>query len=189
VSKNDIRQDILNKRLSIPQDKVIEISSIIQDRILRSPFWPKTGRIALYYPIKNEVMTQTIFQKALEQGLKVFFPRVEKGINFYEVNGPDDLQKGSYGISEPKISCPELQAEENLDLFIVPGIAFTQKCYRIGYGKGFYDSFITDNDIKTPTIGLSYEFQIIEAFPVSDWDQPLQGIMTDKNFYSQDAQS
>ena len=167
----------------------MECSTVIQDKILRAPFWPKNGRIALYYPIKNEVMTQTIFQRALEQGLKVFFPRVEKGINFYEVNGPDDLQKGSYGISEPKMSCPEILPEETLDLLIVPGIAFTKKGYRIGYGKGFYDSFITDNDIKTPTIGLSYEFQIIDTFPVSDWDQPLYGIMTDKNFYSQDAHS
>lgn len=173
----------------MPQAKVMECSTVIQDKILRAPFWPKNGRIALYYPIKNEVMTQTIFQRALEQGLKVFFPRVEKGINFYEVNGPDDLQKGSYGISEPKMSCPEILPEETLDLLIVPGIAFTKKGYRIGYGKGFYDSFITDNDIKTPTIGLSYEFQIIDTFPVSDWDQPLYGIMTDKNFYSQDAHS
>ncbi len=184
--KKDIRHKYLAKRIKMPREKAEEYSTFIQDKITKAAFWPKSGRIGLYYPIKNEVMTQTIFQRAIEGGLKVYFPRVEKGINLYEVNGPEDLQKGSWGISEPSRHCPELAEDSSLDLLIVPGIAFTEDCYRIGYGKKFYDQFIRDRLPNTPTVGLAYEYQMIDSFLVEEWDQRLQGVMTENNFYSTD---
>jgi len=142
VNKEQVRKVMLEKRLSLSQEDVEEFSKIIQNHCLKSPMWPKTGRVGLYAPVKNEVMTQTIFQKALEAGLHVYFPRVEQGIRFYEVNGPDDLQRGSWSIPEPMKHCNVRKKDHHFDLLIVPGIAFTKDCYRIGYGRGFYDKFI-----------------------------------------------
>jgi len=184
VPKKDIRQNKLNERLSLDPVKIAEYSQQIQDRIMKTPFWPKTGKIGLYYPIKNEVLTLSLFQKALETGLQVYFPRVEQGISFYEVNGPDELEKGSWGIAEPQKHCDPLIEEENLDLVIVPGVAFSKSCFRIGYGKRFYDQFLDNKLHKTTAIGLAYDFQVLDDFPVDSWDQPLHGIMTEKNYYS-----
>jgi len=177
---------MLEKRLSLSQEDVEEFSKIIQNHCLKSPMWPKTGRVGLYAPVKNEVMTQTIFQKALEAGLHVYFPRVEQGIRFYEVNGPDDLQRGSWSIPEPMKHCNVRKKDHHFDLLIVPGIAFTKDCYRIGYGRGFYDKFIAKLIRDSPTVSLSYDFQVLESFPLEDWDEPLSGIITEKNFYTRE---
>jgi len=186
VTKDIVRQNILKLRETLSSEKVSKLSQKIQDRVFKANFWPKSGRVGLYAPVRNEVMTQSIFQKALESGLHVYFPRVEQGIQFYEVNGPEDLQKGSWSILEPKKDCVALSPTEKLDLLIVPGIAFTKMGHRIGYGRGFYDKYISDLAQNIPVVGIAYDFQVIENFPLDDWDQPLTGVMTEKSFYTRE---
>lgn len=186
VTKGDVRRLLLERRQALSGDEVRRLSACIQDRLIKSPVWPDKGHIGLYAPVRNEVMTQDIFQKALEKGLHVYFPRVEQGIRFYEVNGPEDLQRGSWSIPEPKKHCPPRKKDVHFDLLIVPGIAFTKSCYRIGYGRGFYDQFVANLIKESPTVSLAYEFQVVDSFPLEEWDRPLYGVMTEKNFYTRD---
>lgn len=179
--KNEIRKLMLEERLDLPAHQVEELSLVIQTKFLKSIFWPKEGKVGLYAPVKNEVMTHKLFQNALENGLHVYFPRVEQGIQFYEVNGPEDLQRGSWSILEPQKNCTPLKALQELDLLVVPGISFSRDCYRIGYGRGFYDRLVSHIVLKATTIGLAYDFQIVDAFQVEDWDRPLALVMTEKN--------
>jgi 5-formyltetrahydrofolate cyclo-ligase len=125
-------------------------------------------------------MTQTLFQKALESGLHVYFPRVEQGIKFYEVNGPEDLEKGSWSIPEPKIHCRELVADAKFDLLVVPGIVFNKDCFRIGYGRGFYDKFFSSLAVEVPTVSLAYDFQVVDFFEQDVWDKPVKAVITEK---------
>lgn len=184
MTKDEHRQLILEKRLAMSAQAIEELSQSIQERLLKSNFWPKTGRVGLYSPVKNEVMTQALFQKALESGLHVYFPRVEQGIQFYEVNGPEDLQRGSWSIPEPKMSCAPLAIDQNFDLLVVPGLVFTKDCYRLGYGRGFYDKYIANLSYKAKTIAMAYDFQIVDYFTIDEWDQPLMGVMTEKHFFT-----
>jgi len=187
VNKDEIRQHILEKRLGLEDEARVELSKVIQHKVLKSSFWPASGRVGLYSPVKNEVRTHTLFQQALEAGLHVYFPRVEKGIDLYEVNGPEDMHRGSWSILEPNRECPKLALDQTLDLLIVPGIAFAKSCYRLGYGKGFYDEYFSRLTQQVPTIGLAYDFQIVETFPLEDWDHSLTGVMTEKNFYTRES--
>jgi 5-formyltetrahydrofolate cyclo-ligase len=182
-SKDDIRKRVLADRVALAPEKVQELSTVVQERVLKSAFWPKSGRVGLYASVKNEVLAQDLFRQALEQGLHVYFPRVEQGIRFYEVNGPEDLQRGSWSIPEPKIDCPQLSEEEghHLDLLIVPGIAFTKSGLRVGYGKGFYDQYIARYPGKC--VGMAYEFQMQDNIPADTWDRQLSGVFTEKNLY------
>ena len=184
VLKDEIRQQLLKQRLDLSAKDVERHSHVIQDRLMKSAMWPKSGHVGLYSPVKNEVLTHDLFQKGLEGGLHVYFPRVEQGIQFYEVNGPDDLQKGSWAIPEPKKNCNLLENDVSLDLLVVPGIGFDHDGYRVGYGKGFYDDFIAGISKKMPVIGLAYDFQMIKTFAIDEWDQQLSGVMTEKSFYS-----
>lgn len=186
MTKEQVRQSLLEKRQALSEKAVQDLSSSIQDKLFKSPLWPKKGRVGLYAPVRNEVMTQTLFQNALESGLHVYFPRVEQGINFYEVNGPDDLQRGSWSIPEPKLHCELLSKSQGLDLLVVPGIAFTADGHRIGYGRGFYDKYIEARRPNGPIIALAYDFQIVEGFPSENWDQPLDGIITEKRLITQE---
>lgn len=183
MTKEQIRQETLNKRLALSEGFVREASAHIQDDVLRSPFWPKHGRVGLYSPIKNEVQTNILLQKALESGLHVYFPRVEQGIHFYEVNGLDDLERGSWNIFEPKLDCEELAEDTDLDLIIVPGVVFSKKCFRIGYGRGYYDKFFSRLDRQITSVGLGFEMQIVDAIPATEWDQPLTAVVTEKGVY------
>ncbi|MBF0105135.1 MAG: 5-formyltetrahydrofolate cyclo-ligase [Deltaproteobacteria bacterium] len=184
ISKKIIRDNMQRLRNELSQVTVEQCSTAIQDRILKAPFWPKKGGVGLYYPIKNEVMTQTLFQRALETGLHVYFPRVEQGIVFYEVNGPEDLQRGCWSVLEPRRHCAPYAPENTLDLLIVPGVVYSPACKRIGSGRGLYDRYVADAEYDGPVIGLAYECQMMDSFPTDEWDQGVDGVMTEKNFYA-----
>lgn len=169
--------------MELPNAAVLSLSQTVQDKFLKSSLCPERGRIGIYSSVKNEVRTTKIFQWALEKGLHVYFPRVEKGILFYEVNGPDDLQRGSWSIPEPKKHCPILEEDENLDVLIIPGIVFSKDCCRVGYGKGFYDAFIDTLEGTVPIIALAYDFQVIDSFPVDAWDRSVNAVVTEKKIY------
>lgn len=189
MKKDDIREKILNERLALSAEAVQSLSQVMQDKLLKSPLWPTHGSIGLYFPVKNEVMTQTLFQKALENGLHVYFPRVEQGIKFYEVNGPEDLEKGSWSIPEPKIHCRELDTNAKFDLLVVPGIVFNKDCFRIGYGRGFYDKFFSSLAIEVPTVSLAYDFQVVEDFKHDVWDKPVKAVITEKKICLKESTS
>lgn len=181
MDKDTIRQNLLQERTGLSAERVSELSEIIQEHLVKSTLWPKSGRIGIYASVKNEVLTHKLFQMALEQGLHVYFPRVEQGLSFYEVNGPEDLQRGAWAIPEPQRHCPMLAEDEKLDLLIVPGLAFTRDCRRIGYGKGFYDRVV--GEISMQSLGLAYDFQVLEDFPGDVWDRRLDGVLTEKRLY------
>ena len=181
VTKNDIRNRNLERRLGLSDEAVFDLSLAIQNRLIQSEFWPESGSIALYSAVKNEVRTNTIFQTAVERGLTVYFPRVEQGLKFYEVSGPGDLQKGSWSIPEPKHGCPLLPENEKLDLLLVPGLAFTKGGQRIGYGKGFYDQVI--GQVAHKAVALTYEFQVTDEVPTDEWDKIVDALITEKDLY------
>lgn len=182
--KDEIRTQKLAQRLELNEERRNELSQAIQEKLIKSPLWPQAGNVAFYAAVKGEVMTHMLFQKALERGLNVYFPRVEQGIKFYEVGSPDDLQRGSWSILEPKIVCPELASDEILNLLVVPGIAFSKNCYRIGYGRSFYDRYLDVQKVPSVSVGLAYDFQIIDNFPLDDWDRSLSAVATEKTIYS-----
>lgn len=188
VDKKELRQAMLDKRLSMGADEVRGFSEIVQQRLLESEIWPATGRVGLYSPVKNEVETMTLFQVAAEQGLHVFFPRVAQGIWYYEVDGPEHLQRGAWGVMEPLVDCEPLPEGENLDLLIVPGIVFSRDCYRIGYGRGLYDRFLESAPMKR-AVGLAYEMQIVNSFVTDAWDIRLDTVITEQKTYLPDCPS
>lgn len=178
MDKNEIRKKILEQRLALSAEKVTEHSHVIQEHLIKSPYWPQKGRLGIYSSIKNEVLTHRIFQRALEQGLHVYLPRVEQGLVYYEVNGPEDLQRGAWAIPEPQRHCPILAQDEKLDLVVVPGIVFDKTGARLGYGRGFYDRVL---DLVGDTyVGLAYDFQVQDELPTDPWDKKMAAVVTEK---------
>ncbi len=179
--KKIIRQEILARRLALSAEEVNNLSVQIENRILKNPVWKKSEKIGLYSSVKNEVETNLLFMKALEEGMSVYFPRVEQGIRFYEIRDPGDLEKGAWGILEPKHDCAPLLSDQKLDLLMVPGIAFDKKGYRLGYGRGFYDHVLEEyHDVS---VGLAYEFQVKDELPLDVWDKKVARVVTEKNDY------
>ncbi|MBX7148080.1 5-formyltetrahydrofolate cyclo-ligase [bacterium] len=181
MKKEELRKEILAKRLSLSEGEVRESSQRIQTRLIKNSLWQDVENLALYSPVKNEVDTTLLFIRALEEGKNVYFPRVEQGLRFYEVNDPGDLQKGAWGILEPKDTCEEIEELADIDLLVVPGVVFDKKGYRIGYGKGFYDELLKKQAL--PTVALAYSFQVVEEIAKDEWDQKVQMVIAENDIY------
>lgn len=93
------------------------------------------------------------------------------------------LKKGNKKIYFPRIHGESLSFDSfhPLDLIVVPGIAFDKRGYRIGFGKGYYDRFLSDyTGIK---VGFAYDFQVLESIPHESWDIAMNYIVTEKKVY------
>ena len=88
-----------------------------------------------------------------------------------------NLREGRYGFPEPDDSCRRI-ATHCVDVFFVPGIAFDRKCYRLGYGKGYYDRLLAG--ARGMKVGLAYAIQIVPLLPHSTYDIPMDIVITDK---------
>lgn len=134
--------------------------------------------LALYSPIKNEVETELIFYHAKKAKKKILYPRVEKdSLVFSVVNNLSELKRGKFGIPEPPSSAANFSPEE-IELFIIPGVAFDTKGFRLGYGYGYYDNVIC----KVPgvLIGLAYRFQVVNNIFPTGKDIRVHMILTEK---------
>jgi len=184
-SKEEIRKKTLSKRNQLSEKDRAIFSKIIFNKLIESQEYKKAGRIAVYYPIGSEVQTLEIIRDALINKKKVGLPRVinDDEIKFYQImeNSLEEVEftKGKYGIMENIASTVEL---DQIDLLIIPGVAFDDECNRIGYGKGYYDRFLGKNDIGY-IVGLAFENQMVKYIPINELDQKVDCIITNKNNY------
>lgn len=184
-SKEEIRKKTLNKRNQLSEKDRVMFSRIIFNKLLEFEEYKKADRIAVYYPVGSEVQTFEIIRDALINKKKVGLPRVinDDEIKFYQImeNSLEEVEftKGKYGIMENITSTAEL---DQIDLLIIPGVAFDDECNRIGYGKGYYDRFLGKNDIGY-IVGLAFENQMVKYIPINELDQKVDCIITNKNNY------
>lgn len=158
----------------MPQDDYYKKSEVICKKILLHPKFKNADVIYGYENIHNEVSLYTLQKEILRRGKVLALPRIDDGVmNFYVIRDFDDLECGYYGIYEPKSTC---NSAPNPDIVLVPGVAFTKGRYRLGYGGGFYDSFLSVTD--TYSIGVAYDFQIIDDLPIEEHDIKLDEIIT-----------
>jgi small GTP-binding protein len=114
-----------------------------------------------------------------EQDKKIIVPitDIESGtLSLSYINSMDDMKKGAYGILEPKTV--RKADENNIDVILVPGLAFDRNGGRMGFGKGYYDRLLESS--KAVKIGLCYDFQILEKIPTEIHDVPMNFVITEK---------
>lgn len=175
LSKKEIRHDMINKRKNLTHDEVITKSSKICTKIINNDCYNNAEIIFCYSAINNEVDLEMLIKHAILHNKKIAFPKVisKYEMRFFYVNSLSDMKEGYYNILEPDTSRPATKA----DLIIVPGVAFNKEGFRLGYGGGFYDRFFEENTIYS--IGVGYDFQLIENMPVMEHDKKLNQIITD----------
>ncbi len=178
MDKEAIRADMLRRRRAMFPDQVALTSGLAQQRLLATTLFAAVNSVALYHPIHNETATDDIFNAAISQGKVVFFPRVEgEVLRFVSVGSLDQLVPGCFGVSEPPV---DLQVTGHVpDMILVPGVAFDRRGHRLGYGRGFYDRYLSDCPPGVCKIGFSYSFQLCDVIPDDDHDQLLDALVTD----------
>lgn len=151
---------------------------MIAERFTKSEAYLSCEKLLIYISGEIEVGTSSIIEDAFSKGKTVLVPRCVKGTNimeFFRINSFDDLDTGSYGILEPDEKCEKYDGFDN-SVCVVPGLSFDLRGYRLGFGKGFYDRFLTEYDITA--IGLCYENCISETLPAENHDVSVDCIVT-----------
>ena len=169
MTKEQIRNRILLRLKTQKEEEREQKSKIIKEKLFKSSIFKKAKRVMFYISFDGEVNTREMIKEAQNLGKIVAVPVCKKKkIMLPCVLGQrDKLKKGLYGIYQPAIE--KLINLKDLDLVIVPGVAFDKQGNRLGRGKGYYDCLL--NKIpKAPSIGLAFDFQILPHLPATDKD-------------------
>lgn len=182
--KDRLRQEMLERRMNLTPLEVAEKSELIISRLLGRPEFSDARSVLAYISFRQEVETAGLLQTVLAGGQKLYVPVTDwnrKEILVSQLlNYPDDLTAGRFGLLEPKEDCQRLGVPGDVDLAVVPGVAFDERGYRLGYGAGFYDRFLAALPASALKIGLGYEQQIVPSVYPQGHDQPVDLVITEK---------
>ena len=187
--KRAIRRAMSEQRDVIAQDQRDEMTVHATERFLDLPEIRAARTVAGFVSTRSEIDTEPLLEQLRKRGVDVVLPRVSTGLipprlRFHRTKTRSDLVFGIFGLLEPGMECPELAAHE-IDVFMVPGLAFDKRGARIGYGGGYYDELAAyvhahPDASNARFIGYTFEFQLVEACPSGEWDVPLDTIVTDE---------
>lgn len=177
TKKREIRKQMLDKRLELSKMEVGQKSSLIWKKVLDLEAIKNADIVCCYVAIKNEVETGKIIDGLISMGKRVFLPKFDSRVEyvFGEFSGWDNLEEGPAGIPQP--TSGEYIKPGEINVAIVPGIAFDRKRVRLGYGKGVYDKLLSDS--KAIKIGLAYDFQITDDLPKEAHDLAMDMVITE----------
>lgn len=178
--KTDLRSGFKSKRNEMPEHIKLNMDSEIQSRFLTLRQYAKCDTVFTYVSKDLEVDTYAIIRAAWANGKKVAVPKCieDSKMDFYYIESMDDLEDGSFGVKEPVESKCKKVADLSRGLCIVPGLSFDAEGYRLGYGKGYYDRFLSK--FGGETVGLCYSNCIKWKLPHGKYDRAVDVIVTDR---------
>lgn len=171
--KSNIRKALRKQRRE--QDAKLAHSASIEicDRVIGMPEYERADVILAYMCAKGEVDVSKIVDDAHSRGKHVAFPLciADGGLRLLIPKTPESFTVGAYGIMEPAIDDSIEIESSRLDFIIVPAVAYTRECLRLGQGGGYYDRLL--GKTSAFTVGVGYDFQLLDSLPVEAHDIPL----------------
>jgi 5-formyltetrahydrofolate cyclo-ligase len=177
--KTEIRKASLEARRALSALERAQASEEIAARALGLPEVISARAVLAYAALPEEVDPAALVAVLRAAGARIALPRVcgPAIISLHWVDEQRPLIPGPYGILEPDAACAVAAASE-LDLVLVPGVAFDRGCRRLGFGGGFYDALLASLPASTPKIGLAFQEQLCDEVPVEAHDVPLDAVIT-----------
>lgn len=181
--KKEVRKRILKQRREMDVKEAAEKSSLIFDRITCLEEFKKAKTIGLYLSFENEVDTFRLLEFIKAAGKKIVVTYTESKsivlVPVYVNDIKNDLVEGAWGYLEPKVDELEKAGEEDIDFVIVPGVVFDEERNRVGFGKGYYDKYLSKLRDDAVTAAVAYEFQVLTSVPVESHDIKMKMIVTE----------
>lgn len=176
-NKKELRAVCRAKRKEI-KDKPKKSAGIVS-QILDMPQVKNADALFLFYPLEGEVDLLPLVDFALQNGKKIGFPLCESregDMSFRLVASLAELEVKSFGIKEPKVTAPEI-LPQNAVIFL-PALAIDREGYRLGYGKGYYDRYLSRYaDLKPFTVGVVYRELLLDSLPHDSHDIPCDSVI------------
>ncbi len=183
----------MRERLRAMPDKAAASREVVT-RLQSLPVYQQAKAVHVYVNLPGEVQTQPLLHDLLKSGRQVFVPYCVEGnqLRLFRLKDAAELTPGAYGILEPEPALREDAARrgavEQLDLLIVPGVAFDHRGMRLGRGKGYYDRLLAARSETAAVVALAFDCQMAPEIPTDPHDQPMTMVVTQSAVYpSHDA--
>jgi 5-formyltetrahydrofolate cyclo-ligase len=170
--KNKVRELLVQKRRIMLAADRAEWSELILQQLENMQCFREAKTILIYYPVQNEVDVLPLVKRYKKEKTILFPVSHRHGMTVHPYAGNEMMHRGKFGIPEPTTPA----YEGDIDLVIVPAVAFDEKGRRLGRGGGYYDRFIKKQTHAT-LIGVGYDFQLIEEVPAARHDQRVHRII------------
>jgi 5-formyltetrahydrofolate cyclo-ligase len=192
---SQLRRIIRAQRCSLTSKQQLSNSSAASKILTRSALFRNSKNIAIYLETDGEIaisqLPALIARNKKTAFLPVLRPMQPNRLWFAEYRHGDKLICNKYKIPEPDIRKHKPIPPHSLDLVLVPLVAFDYNCNRVGMGGGFYDRtfhYLKNRNVwnKPKLIGVAHELQRVKTIQTNRWDIPLDGVITESNFYMRD---
>ena len=175
MEKSEIRRKIRNLRMMLSEMEKASAAEEVFAQLEKTAAFMMADNILMYHSLPDELQTIKFLQKWHDRK-RFFLPRVN-GVNLdilpYEETR---LELGSFHIEEP--TGDDVVDVDDIELMVIPAVAFDRKGYRLGRGKGFYDRLLSTS--KATKIGVGYEFQLFDDLPSEPHDVAMDMVITQK---------
>lgn len=183
--KSALRKILLAQRAQLPADVRVAANARIVQRLIQLPAYPQARTVLAYLNFGTEFASECWVAQVLADGKQLVLPKVNldtKQLELYWVNDlANQLAVGVYGIREPiEARCQRLDHFHEIDLVLLPGVAFTRQGARLGYGGGFYDKLLARFHVRPPLIAAAFALQIVADIPQEATDVPVDWIVTEQ---------
>ncbi len=184
--KTEIRKQAHENRKK--QQNKDEISARILDRFVQLPEYHAARTVMFYVDVREEVRTRQALPEALRSGKRIVVPYCLDGeLELFHLESMDELELGMYRILEPRADLRSVVAKHlqptDLDLVMVPGVAFDRRGGRTGHGKGYYDKLLQHARLDAPLVAMSFECQLVDEIPAEEHDVFMDKIVTEENIF------
>ena len=183
MNKKDLRRKMLIKRSKLPLDKRNILSKTISGLLYETEYYKKAETIMAFINFGSEINTRYMVEDSINLGKSIVIPITipeTKELKISRLLDYSELEIGFYNILTPKKEFLRFLDPSTIDLILVPGLIFAEDGYRIGYGGGYYDRFLSKIDPSVPKIGIGFDLQIQDKVPTDKYDIPVDFMLTEK---------
>jgi len=164
------------------------VSEQITARVMQLPEYQCAGCVMWYVDVRAEARTRHALPDALASGKKIVIPYCVDGeLELFHLESMDELEIGMYKILEPREDLRDVASKrvpvQELDLILVPGVAFDARGGRTGHGKGYYDKLLENAKPQTPLVALAFECQMFDEIPMQVHDIYMDKVVTETQVY------
>jgi 5-formyltetrahydrofolate cyclo-ligase len=179
--KRELRAQLLQRRNALSAEFIQEASVQIQRLLFGLSVFQQSRTIMLYVSMGSEVATDNMIQESLQMGKRVAIPYLQEQYGKMDAseihNLTDDLMEGKFNTRVPKPECYRPLAPADVDLIVLPAVAFDEQGNRMGYGGGYYDRYLKTINSHTALAGINFTTQVVKEIPTQPHDMPVDYVI------------
>lgn len=181
MNKEKIRGLVRKRRCELDSEWIEEKSFPIQQSLSHLPEFVEADIVSCYLAMPFEVRTDRIIEKCWQEDKTVCVPAFRRSANRYDLTRVEkntSIVEGPWKIPEPAETA--WISSNEVDLIVVPGMAFDPHCGRLGHGGGHYDRIMKNGQDKLFKVGLAFEFQVFDLVPMDERDVCMDAVVTEE---------